>query len=89
MNYNKENNRGKSRYGPIPVKEGDEYDVTIEGIGEKGDGIAKVQGYVIIVPGVQKGDNVKIKIKAVRGKVSFGEVISKKENESEQTLEEN
>ena len=71
-----DNNR-KSRFGPIPVKEGDEYDVTIEGIGEKGDGIAKVQGYVIIVPNVQKGENVKVKVKAVRGKVSFGEVIGR------------
>lgn len=71
--------RGKSRFGPIPVKEGDEYDVTIEGIGEKGDGIAKVQGYVIIVPNVQKGENVKVKVKAVRGKVSFGEVIGRNE----------
>lgn len=62
---------------PIPVKEGDTYDVTIENIGEKGDGIAKVDGYVIIVPKTQKGERVKVKVTAVRGKVSFGEVIEK------------
>lgn len=61
--------------GPIPVKEGDTYDVTIEGIGEKGDGIAKINGYVIIVPRVKKGDRVKVRVNAVRGKVSFGEVV--------------
>ena len=59
----------------VPVKEGQEYDVTIEGIGEKGDGIAKIEGFVIIVPGTQKGQKVKVKINAVRGKVSFGEVV--------------
>ena len=37
-------------FGPVPVKEGETYDVTIEGIGEKGDGIAKIQGFVIVVP---------------------------------------
>ena len=54
---------------------GEIYDVEIEGIGEKGDGIAKIKGYVIIVPNVKKGDKVKVKVNAVRGKVSFGEVI--------------
>ncbi len=68
-------NRPRGGRGPIPVKEGDTYDVEIEGIGEKGDGIAKVNGYVIIVPGVKKGDMVKVRVNAVRGKVSFGEVI--------------
>jgi len=59
----------------IPVVEGETYDVVIEGIGDKGDGIARVEGYVIIVPGVQKGDSVAVKITAVRGTVSFGEVV--------------
>ena len=74
--------------GPIPVKEGDTYDVEIEGIGEKGDGIAKVQGYVIIVPGVKKGDKVKVRINAVRGKVSFGEVVGDASASSEKADEE-
>ncbi len=65
----------RKSFGPIPVKEGDVYDVEIEGIGDKGDGIAKVQGYVIVVPNVKKGDHVKVKVNAVRGKVSFGEVV--------------
>jgi len=69
----------RGRFGAIPVKEGDIYDVEIEGIGEKGDGIARVNNYVIIVPNVQKGDKVKVKINAVRGKVSFGEVIGDSE----------
>jgi len=73
------NRRPNSKFGQIPVQEGETYDVEIEGIGEKGDGIAKVKGYVIIVPNVKKGDKVKVKINAVRGKVSFGEVIGQAE----------
>lgn len=65
--------------GDIPVKEGETYDVVIEGVGEKGDGIAKVQGYVLIVPNAKKGDKVKVKVTAVRGKVSFGEVVGEAE----------
>ncbi|MBI2129647.1 TRAM domain-containing protein, partial [Candidatus Woesearchaeota archaeon] len=35
-----------------PVKVGDELDVKIEAVGEKGDGIAKKNGFVLFVPGV-------------------------------------
>ena len=73
MAYRKFNN--DKAYGEKPVKEGETYDITIEGIGSKGDGIGKIQGFVIIVPGVKKGDNVKVKVNAVRGKVGFAEVV--------------
>src|SRR3989344_9651774 len=73
----------------VPVKEGQEYDVTIEGIGEKGDGIAKIEGFVIVVPGTQKGQKVRVKVNAVRGKVSFAEVVKTLgEGEEESSTEE-
>ena len=62
-----------------PVKIGDEVDVKIEAVGEKGDGIAKVKGFVIFVPGVKEGEEVKIRINKVLRKVGFGEVIGKSE----------
>lgn len=77
MAYSKYNTTRFQR--DIPVKEGEIYDVEIEGVGEKGDGIGKVKGYVVIVPGTQKGDKVKVKVTAVRGRVSFGEVVGKGE----------
>ena len=61
--------------GFSPVKVGEELDVTIEAVGEKGDGIAKKNGFVIFVPGVQQGDVVKIRITKVFKKMAFAEVI--------------
>ena len=58
-----------------PVNVGDELDVTIESVGAKGDGVTKKEGFVIFVPGVQKGDNVRIKVTRVLRKVGFGEVV--------------
>ncbi len=58
-----------------PVKVGDELDVTIEAVGAKGDGIAKKEGFVLFVPGVQNGDNVRIRITRVLRKVGFAEVV--------------
>ena len=63
--------------GFAPVNVGDELDLTIEAVGEKGDGIAKVKGFVIFVPGTKQGEIVKVKINKVLRKVGFGEVVGK------------
>ncbi|HLP79886.1 MAG TPA: TRAM domain-containing protein [Acidobacteriota bacterium] len=71
------NNRDRSfdSNREAPVKVGDELDVTIEGVGEKGDGFTRKDGFVLFVPNVQKGDNVKIKVNKVLRKVGFAEVV--------------
>lgn len=63
--------------GPKPVKNGDEYDVKIEEVGSKGDGIARVNNFVVFVPGTNKGDNVRIRITEVKGRFAIAEVVSK------------
>ena len=60
---------------PKPVNEGDEYDVTIETLGTRGDGIAKIQGLVIFIKNVKPKDQVKIKITCVRSNFATAEVI--------------
>ena len=60
-----------------PVKAGEIYEVTINAVGGKGDGIARVKGFVVFVPKVQEGDYVKIKITKVLPKVGFAEVLEK------------
>jgi predicted RNA-binding protein with TRAM domain len=84
---------GGSRYGggrkrdfgysqDKPVKEGETYDVEIIEVGSKGDGIAKIQNFVIFVPGVQKGQKVKIRITQVRSSSAVGEVVSEGSSET-------
>ena len=58
-----------------PVKVGEEMEVKIDGVGEKGDGIARKEGFVIFVPNTKKDDNVRIRITRVLRKVGFGEVV--------------
>ena len=67
-------NRGFQRVAP-PVREGEEIDVTIEAVGEKGDGIAKVRNFVIFVPNTKQGDTVRVRITKVLKRVGFAEVI--------------
>ncbi|MBD3397711.1 TRAM domain-containing protein [Candidatus Micrarchaeota archaeon] len=60
---------------PKPVESGDELEVSIESVGAKGDGIAKKDGFVIFIPGVQKGETVKIKITEVKTSFAIGEKV--------------
>ncbi len=77
MEYNNRNRNGGGfeRRSFAPVKVGDELDVTIESLGEKGDGIAKVNNFVIVVPGGQEGETVKVRITRVLRKVAFAEIV--------------
>ena len=75
-----EGGHGGSSYGSrpamtAPVKVGEEMDVTIEAVGEKGDGLAKKNGFVLFVPGVKEGQQVRIRVTKVLRKVGFAEVI--------------
>ena len=63
----------------VPVKVGETYDVEIKSVGEKGDGIARVNGFVLFVPGVKKKDYVKIKVTKVLAKVGFAQVVGELE----------
>jgi predicted RNA-binding protein with TRAM domain len=56
-----------------PVKENQEIEVVIGDIGSRGDGIAKIQGYLIFVPRSKMGERVKVKILSVSGKFAVAE----------------
>lgn len=59
-----------------PVENGEIRYVEIEDIGKQGDGIARVErGYVIIVPGSEMGDRVKVEITEVKPNFAVGEMI--------------
>jgi predicted RNA-binding protein with TRAM domain len=77
--YGNRSGGGGFRNGPqrstAPVNVGDELDVRIEAVGEKGDGIAKKDGFVLFVPNVKEGDEVRIKVTRVLRKVGFAEVV--------------
>ena len=60
---------------PVPVEEGETYDVTIQDIARQGDGIARIEGFVVFVPNTSVGDEVQIKIERVLPKFAFASVV--------------
>jgi predicted RNA-binding protein with TRAM domain len=59
----------------VPVEEGEVYDVTIQDLARQGDGIARIEGFVIFVPGTKVGDEVRIKVERVLPKFAFASVV--------------
>ncbi|HIH44734.1 MAG TPA: TRAM domain-containing protein [Candidatus Methanoperedenaceae archaeon] len=66
-----------NRESTAPVAEGQTYDVTIEDTAKKGDGIARIEGFVIFVPGTKVGDKVTIKVNKVMKKFAVAETVAK------------
>ena len=57
------------------MKEGDVLTVKIEGVGSSGDGLARVKGFVIFVPGTRMEEEVKVRVTKVSRKVGFAEKV--------------
>jgi predicted RNA-binding protein with TRAM domain len=74
-----ENDKPKS---DVPVvEEGKEYKLTIVDMGKQGDGIARLQGLVIFVPGAKPGEEVDVRIKKIGRNCAFAEKIVKEATE--------
>jgi predicted RNA-binding protein with TRAM domain len=65
-----------SSFKPKPVEVGKEYDVTISDTSRRGEGIAKIDGFVIFVAGAKQGQSAKIKITRVTDRFATGEVVT-------------
>ncbi len=67
---------GERRGFSAPINVGETYDVTIEDVGRDGDGMARIEGFVVFVPNTQKGDNVKVRVTKVSRRVGFAEIVA-------------
>ena len=61
-----------------PVEVGETREVEIDSIGDKGDGIARIdRGYVVIVPDTEVGDRATVRIETAKENVAFAEVVER------------
>src|ERR671932_2794905 len=68
--------RRNDNFGPKPVETGKEYDVQITEISRKGDGIARIQGFVIFVKNGKVGQNAKIRVLQVGNRFATAEIVN-------------
>jgi predicted RNA-binding protein with TRAM domain len=76
--------RERGGFTPKPVEAGREYEVNIEELSSRGEGIARVQGLVIFVPNTKQGEHVKIKVTRISRRFAEAEVVGKPEAGSKQ-----
>jgi 23S rRNA (uridine2552-2'-O)-methyltransferase len=60
-----------------PVRPGDTLEVTIEGVGSEGDGVAKVEEYTLFVPNTEEGETVEIRVDDVKPKFGFAQRLDR------------
>ena len=58
-----------------PVKVGEEIEVTVSELSRRGDGVARIQGFVIFIPNTKQGTQAKIRIKEIRPTFAIAELI--------------
>ena len=65
---------GKGRL-TAPVAAGDRLEVDVVDVGDEGDGIAKVDGYTLFVPGADAGETVEVRVTDVKPRFGFAELV--------------
>jgi predicted RNA-binding protein with TRAM domain len=74
MGYERRRSYGGS-FKPCPVEMGKEYEVDITETSRQGEGIARIQGFVIFVANAKPRDHVKIKITRIGRRVANAEIV--------------
>jgi predicted RNA-binding protein with TRAM domain len=74
-NESKGNRFGGSKAPKTPVSVGEEYNVKIEEMSRQGMGVAKIDGFVILVNNTRPGDRVMIRITKVGSGFAAAEVF--------------
>lgn len=58
-----------------PVMVGEEYEVKIESVGSKGDGLAKIEGFAVFVDKSEMDQRLRMRVTKVLDKVAFAEIL--------------
>src|ERR687897_1304944 len=85
MSYRRGGRFGGSRFGgPKPVESGKEYDVQVTEVSRKGDGVARVQGFIVFVKGGRVGQKTRVRVTHVGDRFATAETIDGGEQQQQQ-----
>ena len=76
MSYGERRGFGGGNFGPKPVETGKEYDVQFTETSRQGDGIARVQGFVIFVKNGKVGQTSKVRVTNVGPRFATAELTA-------------
>ena len=71
-----EGRRGHGKgFKRCPVETGKEYEVDITETSRQGEGVARIQGFVIYVANAKPGDHVRIRITRIGVMTAYAEIV--------------
>ncbi|MDH5451059.1 MAG: TRAM domain-containing protein [Candidatus Bathyarchaeota archaeon] len=74
--YGHERRRGRGKgFKGCPVETGKEYEVDIAETSRQGEGVARIQGFVIYVANAKPGDHVRIRITRIGVMTAYAEIV--------------
>jgi predicted RNA-binding protein with TRAM domain len=73
--------RGRGDFMPKPVEVGKVYEVEIQELSRRGEGVARIEGLVIFVPNAKQGEHAKIKVTKVSRRCAEAEVVTESQGE--------
>jgi len=65
----------RTESGGKPVEAGKEYKVRIIDRSERGEGVARIEGFIVFVRGAKPGEEVRIRVSNVGARAATGEII--------------
>ena len=68
-------------FPPKPVEIGKEYDVEVQELSRRGEGIARIKGLVTFIRNAKPGDNVRVRITRISRRFAEAEVVKKQSEE--------
>ena len=68
-----------------PVSVGERYSVEIEDLGSEGDGVARIESFVVFVPDADLGERVDIQIEEVGGSHAVASVVEETEDDQRES----
>ena len=87
MSYRRGRFGGNRFGGPKPVESGKEYDVQVTEISRKGDGVARVQGFIVFVKGGRVGQKARVRVTHVGDRFATAETIDGGQQQQQQQVE--
>jgi len=71
-------------FAPKPVELGKEYDVEVQELSRRGEGIARIKGLVTFIPNAKPGDHLRVKIIRISRRFAEAEIVQEtSESETE------
>ncbi|MCL6456865.1 MAG: 23S rRNA (uracil(1939)-C(5))-methyltransferase RlmD [Gorillibacterium sp.] len=69
------NNRETAELRNLPVSKNEDYIADIVGIGHEGEGVGRVNGYTLFIPGALPGERVRTKVLKVKKQYGYGKLL--------------